>query len=95
MPVRVHTVSITPDARKNVRKIVGRQNFFLIFFKNQAQIFRFCREKNGYLSLNSLLFSAYRQQGWISKTRGELGHDFPLSQFTLLVPIQPIDGINF
>ena len=24
---RLHTLSVTPDARKNVREIVGRQNF--------------------------------------------------------------------
>ena len=62
---RLHTLSMTPDARKNVREIVGRQNFFKKFFQKKVQISGFQREKKNNLSLDDFLLSAYRQ--WVDR----------------------------
>ena len=69
---RLHTLSMTPDARKNVREIVGRQNFSKKRFKKTPKSLDFEEKKKNNLSLDFWL-GAYRQQGWIGKTRGELG----------------------
>ena len=102
---RLHTLSMTPDARKNVREIVGRQNFSKKRLKKKPQISGFWREKKEQFIIRFLVRCLpstgvdRKDPGWIGRksitvTQGRM-HHFPLSHFTPGVPTHPVDGINF
>ena len=52
---RLPYLLMIPDARKNVRKIEGKQNFLKQIFQKKVQISGFRREKKNNLSLDDFV----------------------------------------